>query len=310
MYEFFGIADELPDPNAKGLNLDRPCPVFGWPNMITNAVSGAIAYPEHSGPLSIKCSFGGRQIYETAEGRHEVDDASYLILNNGQRYEHRIEEGTDVKSFCLFFQPAFPARIYRDLVTPDDTLLDLPYDTSDTPGFFEQRYRHDSQLSPLLFRLYHATQPGKRVDRLWLGEQFHAVLGAMLHVHRTVCRDVNSLTAVKASTRIERYRRLQLARDYIDDNYNSTLTISEIASVACLSTHHFLRSFKQLFHVTPYQYITMRRVEAAQRLLKTTDLPVSAICYDLGFESPSSFSGLFRRRTGVSPEQYRFGSTG
>ncbi len=194
-----------------------------------------------------------------------------------------------------------------NLITSEDKILDNPHRTSATPYFFEKVYNHDTILSPLLLNLYKATLTPSRVDRLWLAEQFHRTLEGILRVHRSVCNEIHRIPAVKSSTRIERYRRLQKAKDYIDANYDKTLTLSEIASVACLSTHHFLRLFKQLFNDTPYRYITARRLDAARRMLKNTDLPVSAICYDLGFESPGSFSWLFRSKVGVSPEQFRFG---
>ena len=66
-----------------------------------------------------------------------------------------------------------------------------------------------------------------------------------------------------------------------------------------------LRTFRQLFHQTPYQYITARRLELARRLLAETERPISEICLAVGFESLGSFSWLFRRKVGVAPSEYR-----
>ena len=311
MKQFFVIADALPDPSAPDLNWDSPCPAIGWSNMVTNAVSNDVYFPEHYGPLSIKCAFDGTETYQTRGGRFHVSDQSYLILNDGQKYASSIESELPVNSFCVFFQPGFPEHVLHDLLSPEDDLLDSPTgDVSERPiSFFEKLYPHNRVVSPILFALHKNTQRGG-VNSLWLAEQFYALLEALLHVHRDVCREIDRLPAVKRSTRIERYRRLQRAKEFIDSCYHSPLTIPEIASVACLSTHHFLRSFKQVFGMTPYRYITQRRLEEACRLLKKTDLPVSAICYDIGFESPGSFSWLFRRQTGMSPVQYRIDHQG
>jgi len=67
----------------------------------------------------------------------------------------------------------------------------------------------------------------------------------------------------------------------------------------------FLRTFKQIFHLTPHQYLTQLRLEQARKLLTRSDLPVTDICFSVGFESPGSFSWLFRRRVGCSPEAFR-----
>lgn len=306
MSEFFGVASKLPDPKTPDLNWDAPCSEWGWPNMVVNAVSDDLYFPEHSGPLSIKCSFGGSQWYRTAEAGFAVSDGTYLILNDGQRYENIIENRRNINSFCIFFRPGFPEQVFHALVTPRDRLLDEPDRRGDSVNFFEKLYYHDQVLSPLLFLLHSATRGRERADPLWLAEQFHNVLEGMVRVHRDVCHQVNRLPAVKAATRVEQYRRLQRAREFIDSCYDRSLTLEEIASVACLSVHHFLRSFKQVFGITPYRYITQRRLEQARHLLLKTDLPISSICYDIGFESPGSFSRLFRRTVGMSPEQFRF----
>ena len=78
-----------------------------------------------------------------------------------------------------------------------------------------------------------------------------------------------------------------------------------MAGIACMSVHHFLRLFKAAFGETPHQYLTGRRIERAQQLLADTSMPVGAVCRAIGFLSPGSFSRLFRRHIGVSPEAYR-----
>jgi AraC-like DNA-binding protein len=83
------------------------------------------------------------------------------------------------------------------------------------------------------------------------------------------------------------------------------LTLSQIAEVAWLSTHHFLRLFKRTFHETPHQYLIRKRIERAKYLLAHTDLSVTDVCLEVGFESLGSFSWLFRRRVGASPETFR-----
>jgi AraC-like DNA-binding protein len=78
-----------------------------------------------------------------------------------------------------------------------------------------------------------------------------------------------------------------------------------MAAVACLSPNHLLRTFKQVFHQTPHQFITAVRLEEAQRLLCCTDDSITHICHAVGFTSLGSFGWLFLRRFGVSPRKYR-----
>lgn len=113
------------------------------------------------------------------------------------------------------------------------------------------------------------------------------------------------ISATRSSTRLELYKRLSHARDFIEKNVDQPITLPQIAGVACLSIHHFLRLFKQVFEETPHQYLTRKRIERAKDLLLTTSISVTDICQSVGFRSPGSFSWLFRRHVGCSPEGFR-----
>jgi AraC-like DNA-binding protein len=83
------------------------------------------------------------------------------------------------------------------------------------------------------------------------------------------------------------------------------VSLDAVARKAHLSKFHFLRLFRERFHETPIRYLRRRRLEAAQRLLARTELPVTHICLRVGFESLGSFSSLFRESVGVSPSSFR-----
>lgn len=94
------------------------------------------------------------------------------------------------------------------------------------------------------------------------------------------------------------------AKKFIDDNFTDKINLDTIAAEACFSKFHFLRLFKSLYGQTPHQYLTEIRIEKAKQLLRT-GLPVSDVCFLTGFESISSFKGLFKRSTGFTPSFYQ-----
>jgi AraC-like DNA-binding protein len=65
--------------------------------------------------------------------------------------------------------------------------------------------------------------------------------------------------------------------------------------------------FKLAFGRTPMQFLQDTRLRAARCKLETTGDDVTSICFAVGFESPGSFSWLFRKRFGVSPRAFRAG---
>jgi len=100
------------------------------------------------------------------------------------------------------------------------------------------------------------------------------------------------------------FRRLVQAKLFIDENYADQLDLDNISDEACFSKFHFIRLFKNAYGKTPYQYLTSVRIDNAKILLKNS-IPVSETCYAVGFESLSSFSGLFKKLTGLSPSEYK-----
>lgn len=99
------------------------------------------------------------------------------------------------------------------------------------------------------------------------------------------------------------YRRIVQAKLFIDEHFSEQIDLEKVADEAFYSKYHFIRQFKKIYGRTPHQYLIAVRIEHAKQLLKT-DHSVSEVCYDIGFESLSSFSGLFKRIVGLSPSEY------
>jgi AraC-like DNA-binding protein len=108
-----------------------------------------------------------------------------------------------------------------------------------------------------------------------------------------------------ALTQAQEAANLRRAKDLVDRSYASPLDVAALASSANVSTAHFARRFKEAFGETPYQYVITRRTERAQELLRNTDLSVTEICFEVGFQSLGSFSTKFKALVGGTPTEYR-----
>ena len=98
---------------------------------------------------------------------------------------------------------------------------------------------------------------------------------------------------------------LRRARDHIDRRYAEPLDLDGLAVVAGVSKYHFARCFEAAYGETPIRYLTRRRIERAQDLLRHANLTVTEICFAVGFASLGSFSSRFRQLVGQSPTAYR-----
>ena len=98
---------------------------------------------------------------------------------------------------------------------------------------------------------------------------------------------------------------LRRARDHIDRHYATALDLDGLARVAGVSKYHFARCFEALYGEAPIRYVTRRRIERAQDLLRHANLTVTEICTAVGFASLGSFSSRFSELVGESPSAYR-----
>ncbi|PYS86426.1 MAG: AraC family transcriptional regulator [Acidobacteria bacterium] len=100
------------------------------------------------------------------------------------------------------------------------------------------------------------------------------------------------------------YLRTVRAKLFIDENFGSNIDLDKIADEACFSKFHFARLFRSIYGSTPHQYLTHVRIERSKEYLADGQT-VAFVCYKVGFDSLSSFTGLFKRRTGLTPRQYQ-----
>jgi AraC-like DNA-binding protein len=100
------------------------------------------------------------------------------------------------------------------------------------------------------------------------------------------------------------YRRIVQAKLFMDAHFAEDIDLENIADEAICSKFHFLRLFKEAYGKTPHQYLIALRLDKAKLLLAEGN-GVSEVCWAVGFESLSTFSGRFARTVGLSPSAYR-----
>jgi AraC-like DNA-binding protein len=101
------------------------------------------------------------------------------------------------------------------------------------------------------------------------------------------------------------YQRIVSAKVFIDENYHEAIDLEQISQKAFLSRFHFHRLFTRIYKKTPHQYLTQKRLEVAKTLLAKEGISISDVCNQIGFESLGSFSTLFRKESGYSPQYYK-----
>ena len=82
-------------------------------------------------------------------------------------------------------------------------------------------------------------------------------------------------------------------------------TLEEISDVAHMSKNYFCRQFKKLNGISPWEYITVKRIERAIRYIENTDLARLEIASKCGYNNASNFYHAFKKVTGKAPGDYK-----
>lgn len=103
----------------------------------------------------------------------------------------------------------------------------------------------------------------------------------------------------------KRVESIKTALTYIRENYREKIYIADLAGQVNLNEQYFCRLFKKAIGSSPIEYINEYRIKQARRLLEESDLPVTEVCMECGYNNLGNFLREFRRHSGTTPLQYR-----
>ena len=94
-------------------------------------------------------------------------------------------------------------------------------------------------------------------------------------------------------------------RSYILENFDKPLNLDELSALAYVSKVQLINKFKKAYGVTPIQFLNNERITQAKKLLKNTNLSITQIAINVGFNDSIYFSNVFKKSMGVTPTHYR-----
>lgn len=115
-------------------------------------------------------------------------------------------------------------------------------------------------------------------------------------------KNVNSILELVSDLYSAKKVRL---KEVMDLHLYSDLKLNQLAQLCNLSLSSFKRNFKKEFKDSPTNYINAKRIEKAKELLRISTMPISEIAYKLGFQDPLYFTRVFKKKTSISPSDYR-----
>ncbi|MCD8337220.1 MAG: AraC family transcriptional regulator [Lachnospiraceae bacterium] len=98
---------------------------------------------------------------------------------------------------------------------------------------------------------------------------------------------------------------MQQVQKYIAEHLTEELSREELAKMVYVSPDHLTRLFKKETGLPLNEYIISKRIQLAKQLLSETDLTIVEITEKAGFSYSSYFVKIFKKKTGMTPQQYR-----
>jgi AraC-like DNA-binding protein len=256
----------------------------------------------HVTRLSLNFNFDGAHPFFAGNREYRVSPEKYLLINQGQSFKTSLKSEADNRMVTIAFKVGLAEEIHSNITRGIDYLLDHPFERPEQISFFEKTYLLDEFLKSKILTLISSIPENSR-DEMSMDDELEHILTHVLLLQKDIHHRISSIDKVKPSTRMEIYKRLNWALEFVHDHFQDDIKVEHLAAQSCLSSFHFKRLFKTFFNESPYQYIKRLRIEKARTLL-AKGYPVNEVCKAVGWKDPSSFIRMFRESQSVTPFRY------
>ena len=267
--------------------------VAGWRSGLLRrwtSVPGAIRQPPIDHHYVVLHLGGPKQVTRTGEGRTvraQVAEGALTLVPAGTRYDWSTVGPIDFAHLYVH-----PSRL--------NSFIASRFDRDPAAVTLDEQVGFEDPLLAILIRemLDQVSRPGAG-SGAYLDCMLDLAVAHLAHRHSTLSGVTPPARHALAPARLRR------VLSFAEQRLAEPLALADLAKVAGLSRFHFSRAFRNATGEPPLAYLTRQRVEAAKRLLRETDLPMTEVARRSGHTSPSQFATSFRRRTGQTPSHFR-----
>jgi AraC-like DNA-binding protein len=240
-------------------------------------------------------------IHYNCDGKeYNVEAGHYMLACKHSSAQVYFEAREKVKSICIDICPSSFAEAYTVITSKNDEMDDYLSGYFKHPYFYENvnaltNGSIDKKLADLLCKMSNGDTGELNKD--W----FLDLIEKIIYKEYGNYLSLKNIHSAKVSTRKEILNRVQKGKAFMDENFLTIGEVKEVSRMCLMSEYHFFRSFKQAYHITPFQYLSNKRLEYAKELLCNDELTVASIAYVCNYPDSFTFSKAFKKRFGMSP---------
>lgn len=250
----------------------------------------------HHTELEISLVTAGRGIYTVKNRQYDIAPGDiFLFGTHEEHYITDISEGITLMN--LHFEPRFIWASQGEMF--DAKYLKIFFDRSES---FENCLDRQNPATEKIRRLLLEIES----ELSSRGPEFELMAKVkLLTILVLLIREYDYVSTDRSYTESAKFHGVSTAMKYLDENLEKTLTLDELAAKAGINKTYFISLFRRLNGVTPWEYITARRIERASKLLLTGEENVMSEAKKCGFNSASNFNRAFRKATGLTPSEWK-----
>ncbi|GAB4519691.1 MAG: AraC family transcriptional regulator [Allomuricauda sp.] len=249
----------------------------------------------NSSGLSIKVPIDGNEHYSLGNQYHKVKPGQFLVVNQGEPIRCTLDSDKAIESICIYLDMEMYLEILETVQTQEKGRFQRRYYNEVVS---DKYYLDNCGLSTILKRIKAYSDPKR------LNEEDFILLTEQLVAHQEHQKQLlANINALNPATRMELLRRLRKAKSFIFENFKTDISLEQIAKESCLSKYHLLRSFKDVYGLTPYQALLKRRIDMGAQYLNH-GYSVQDAAIKSGFGDRRSFSRVFKNMNGTSPTNF------
>lgn len=251
--------------------------------------------------FEISLILSGTGIYRTENGNYDIRSGD-IFLYSANEY-HCISDITPDPGYdCMELLNVHfsPALLATDGITDTDSPLDVFFNRS---AEFQNRLTrnnpHSEEIGKLLLKVREECEQKKPCYRT-------SVRNLICQILITITRNYGytvSDASVQSTVRYD--ENLGLALAYINEHFCEQLTLDDIIEAAHMTKTNFINVFKASYNMTTWDYINIKRIDRAMKLLSSTSLTIIDIATRCGYNNTANFNRIFRKVTGITPKSYR-----
>lgn len=236
-----------------------------------------------------------------------TDRECFLFINSGELHSLR-SLSMEFDEQAVVFSPSM--LLFQDYDSIDESiLLPLTQNKLTFPRFLDQTSPFFSAFRSCYQQISHIFSQSK--ETLITGEQILTDdVISQLQIKAGILQLIGilmeaGLMCQSPRTESQKITAIKTVLSYITDHYHEKLYVQDLASQVNMNEQYFCRFFKRSIGKTPIDYINDYRLNKVIRLLETGDAQITEICLECGFNNMGNFQRLFKRKTGITPLQYR-----